>query len=816
MVTTPGFRSSGWWLVAMIVLGVLGYLDLSRVQRTRTVSRLEMEPRAADPHTPTGYAGNQRQFVVPERNPESYQWIAHTQEALAEGKTRLRHSTFDNWPEGRPVHTPSLYRWYLAAFARTHHAVVGSPVGQSVEWAALLTGPLLRCIALLALLVYTGRRFGALASALFALGWLCLFPFSVTFLAGQPDAADLARVLALGSVLLLAGTLHPGEGAPASHQSRRAFILSGILAGAGLWLTQSLVVPVIVGVGLGALAARVRSGKGATSTDGSAVMPMPWLSWGIAGAVTVLLGFFADNGFAPPSTWVLEALHPLYALSWFGLAVLLDLAMRSPFRQVRWRWARAFAGLTALLSLPVALWLAKNPGFLLKGPLDHRLHGLSDSPAATSLAAWISLSPPLPALVVILLPLLLAAACAAMLRGTKTEIREHRGLLVCLGAVLLTAGWACFRIRGWSTAGMLVLPLLALAGNRLSQATLSNARRNAWLAVLGLLLLPGLLLTSVSATKGGADQLTEKDAEALLERRLARWLRARMGAEDVCVLASPGLSASLAYFGGIRVIASPYPENQHGFQTAVRIASSTSPDEAQALASGRRLTHIALASWSPELSAMALLKPREGDAPSLIDQLENWLPPRWLRPVAYRLPSVEGLPDHTLALFEVVELQDQATALARLAEYFAEMGQMKQALAVVGTLIHHFPEDTGGAAARAQVAAAQRDRPEFSEAVRVLLRGYSQPEIDALDWERRVSVALVLAQAQRAEAARATLQACLSEVDEARLRSLSPAALYRLILAARTMGLGFEEMPLYPRALEMLPPEMQAAVSPAR
>ena len=188
----------------------------------------------------------------------------------------------------------------------------------------------------------------------------------------------------------------------------------------------------------------------------------------------------------------------------------------------------------------------------------------------------------------------------------------------------------------------------------------------------------------------------------------------------------------------------------------------------------------------------------------------------YLRPVAYRLPSVEGLPDHTLALFEVVELQDQATALARLAEYFAEMGQMKQALAVVGTLIHHFPEDTGGAAARAQVAAAQRDRPEFSEAVRVLLRGYSQPEIDALDWERRVSVALVLAQAQRAEAARATLQACLSEVDEARLRSLSPAALYRLILAARTMGLGFEEMPLYPRALEMLPPEMQAAVSPAR
>jgi hypothetical protein len=535
-----------------------------------------------------------------------------------------------------------------------------------------------------------------------------------------------------------------------------------------------------------------------------------------AGSATTLLGVFADNGFAPPSTWVLEAIHPLYALSWFGLALLLDLAVGTPPRPAPWRWVGGFAGLLALLSLPLAQWLTKSPGFLLKGPLDHRLHGLADSPAAASLADWSTLAPQLPVLVVSLLPLLLAAACVGLLRSKKFEPGESTAPLVALGAVVLTAGWACFRLRGWSTAGMLVLPLLALAGAGLTRGTLSPGRRGAWLAALGLLLLPGLLLTGVSTLKGGAERVTEKDAEALIERRLARWLQARMGSDGACVLASPGLSASLAYFGGIRVLASPYPENQHGFQAAVRIASSTSPDEAQALASGRELTHIALASWSPELSTMARLKPKEGDAPSLIDQLENWMPPRWLRPVAYHLPSVEGLPDHTLALFEVVELQDQPTALARLAEYFAEMGRMKEALAVVGSLIHHFPGDAGGAAARAQVAAAQRDRAEFSEAVRVLLRDYSQPDIDALDWERRVSIGLVLAQAQRAEPARATLGACLAEMNEANLRSLSPAALYRLILAARTMALGFEEAPLYPRAVHMLPPEMQAAVTGSR
>ena len=248
MTALPTWLHRPWWLVSLAVLCTLVFIDWRRIERVRHVTGLEAEALSTDSSSPTGYAGGVRQLVVPERNVESYQWIAQTQQALADKTLRLRRTTLDNWPEGRDVRTPSPYRWYLSVLARIHHAATALPLGQSVEWAAVFAGPVLRFLSLLVLLAFTARHFGVLAAALFALGWLGCFPFSVTFLAGQPDAADLARVLALLALLALVAAAAKPDPQPDSKPVRRLFVLSAVAGGVGLWLSVQHLAPVLLGV----------------------------------------------------------------------------------------------------------------------------------------------------------------------------------------------------------------------------------------------------------------------------------------------------------------------------------------------------------------------------------------------------------------------------------------------------------------------------------------------------------------------------------------------------------------------------------------
>jgi hypothetical protein len=79
-----------------------------------------------------------------------------------------------------------------------------------------------------------------------------------------------------------------------------------------------------------------------------------------------------------------------------------------------------------------------------------------------------------------------------------------------------------------------------------------------------------------------------------------------------------------------------------------------------------------------------------------------------------------------------------------------------------------------------------------------------------LPWDRRVSLAVVLAQDNQLDAARAQARRCLADVNERRLRSLSPGSLYRLLVLSHEFGFTIDDPRLRALALDLLPAEMRA------
>src|SRR4051812_46384220 len=126
--------SSRTWLFTLVgACGFLLWTDLAHVRRIEYISGLAEPPVAVDATTPTGYAGGMRRLIVPEHNNDSYQWLAQTQQMLAEKEWRVRHVSYDNAPFGREVRTPSAYRWWLGLVAWCDHSVSGRPLGLAVE-----------------------------------------------------------------------------------------------------------------------------------------------------------------------------------------------------------------------------------------------------------------------------------------------------------------------------------------------------------------------------------------------------------------------------------------------------------------------------------------------------------------------------------------------------------------------------------------------------------------------------------------------------------------------------------------------------------
>ena len=810
------------WIFALLApLGFLLWLNSARLHRVDYVTNLVETGVAVDPASPTGYAGGGRQLIVPEHNNDSYQWIVQTQQMLARSEWRVRHVSYDNAPIGRTVLTPSPYRWWLGLMAEIDHWASGRPPGLSVEYAARLADPVLHALFLLGAVIFVTGRFGLLPGGLFSIALVTMFPLGGAFLPGQPDGDGLVLLWALGSVLLLQAGVRPRrataprseEGPPVSAHTPRWFLAGGVAGGIGLWVDVTRTLPVLAGIALGGVLAAWSARR--TIKSGSAGMAqatLPWRHWALGGAVTSLVAYLVEYSPAHLGTLQLREVHPLYGLAWLGLGELLArfTAGRPPAASGRnWR-GLATVGLAvlAVAAVPVVLVMTGSRDLFTVDPAATRLTNLAGGPIAPNLWAWIRHDGFTLAAVATTLPLLLLVPAVWLFGRRGTDWPSRAMLALGLGPGAVALGFACFQLHWWTALDAVLLALLVAVTAALGRAFGSGPGR--WVGAVGALLVlaPGAALLADKARTDRHEAVTESDVESLIERDLARWLARQAGPDGAVVLAPPNLTTSFIFHGGLAGLGTPYWDNKDGLLASMHIAGASSPDEAQTVARARNLSYIVVPSWDNFLDEYA----RQGAAQvehTLMASLHRWLPPRWLRPVPYHLPKVAGFEGQSVAIFQVVEVQDNATALSHLAEYFVEMDMIGQAASVADTLEHSFPADLGAAVARALVARAAGDTPAFGRALEDVQTLLSRGDGENLSWDRRVSLAIALVEGRHFDAAREQVRRCLAEMDEPRLRSLTTVSLHRLQVMSRGFSLEIGEARLRELAQQLLPVELR-------
>jgi len=773
------------WLA--LVVASCAFVGWSASRQSERVGRIsELVPGApADARSPTGYARGMRNLLLPERGTAGQAWIMDVQAMAAKGSWQATHADYDNAPEGRAVHGASPYRWWLRLLAG------GS--GHAVEKAALIANPVLHALLCLGLGGLIAWRFGPPAGGLFAAALAATFPFNMAFAAGQPDDHGLflgANLLSL--ILLLCGGWSDGR----VRRPAVWFALAGAAGGLGLWLDAGSQLVAVGAVTLGALTA-IGLGRG---TQGASPTPLPWRHWAAGAAVVAIAGWWLEGRPGGLAGGTLDTVHPLLVIAWIGLAEMLMSLQR--WRQSPAQRKRLIPAAAAIVvAAGILIWLAARHGVPASfGPEGSVLGAFT---TASSLAGWFGAGGTGFPLLAALLPGLIFAAAIGAGRG---NLRQQPARLLLLGAGVVLLMLSFFNLRWW---GLLDVALLALLVSALT-APLGGLGALGWRSAMAVLLLPGAVLAWPRNTAGS--ELSPDEARLLIERDLAQWLATRTPPGAI-VYASPVLSGSLCYYGGLRVVASPYPGNGDGLALAARIASITSADEAQALFERRGIRYIVLTDSDRVLDELARMG-AEAPERSLIALLRQWLPPRWLRPVPYQMPAIGGLEGDSVAVFEVVEPQENVIALSRLAEYFAEVGRLDLAAAVGDALEQNFPQDAGAMIARIQVAFARGETRMVGRIVPALLPAIADGRDEDLPWERRANLAVVLAQVKQADQARQQLAFCLEEADPERLRSLGTLTLYRLLALARAYDMKFTDPALHAMALELLPEEFRAKFNP--
>lgn len=794
----------------MLVCAVffVGWAGHRRMQRVETVTQTDAADAVIDPASPTGYTGGKRWLIAPEQAARSYQWIAETEQMLAQHTWRVRRIDYENAPFGRDVHAASAGHWWLALLAWADHAASGRPLPAAVEHAALWADPLLQLLLLAVTTWFVARQFGGWAAALFAAGMAVLYPFAGGFLPGAPDDRGLARMLALWSVLPLLAAVAGGRAAaltdPAQSRTRtrKLFLLGGAAGGLGLWLGIGGETPVLAGLALGGAVA-MGLGRGALA-------PLPWRWWALGGAATSLVAYLVEY-FPAPMSFQLEVNHPLFGVAWLGLGELL--AQGDAWRiegKFAWSARRALSLLLAVIAmaaLPAAMrWTGtRSPwsGDLASG----RLTFLPNGAVADSFWSWIVRDGLTAAAFATCVPLVLALPAFWLLARRRTGAGPRAALALALGPVLVAVPLAWRQLAWWNALDALLLAAVIAVTVALAAP---GARRLAWgwTLLAGLAWLPGIFqLWPLPAGNGIA--FTRLELQGLINRELAHWLADR--AAGATVFTPPDLTASLGFHGGLRGIGTANWENRDGLQATVRLATATTADEAQNLIRQRGIRFLVLPSWDQDLDAFARWTLRNPED-AFIMALHHCALPPWLRPLPYPLPQIAGFENQSVVVLEVTDETNRAAALSRLAEYFVETGQMDLATAT-GELLQRYPAFLGALIALAEVDKARADADGFARTLAAITGGLDNGLDRRLPWDRRVSLATVLALGGRDDLAREQVRQCLAEIDAARIRSLTIGSLYHLQTLARAYGLPIADPGLRALALRLLPAELRARLA---
>jgi hypothetical protein len=888
-------RSTAVWVGALaLALALLGADSARRLggvelaTDTPMGARLEPEPDAA---SPSGYRWGQHRLLLTQT--DGYQWLLQTEHASESGALRVRATDDDGAPVGREVHWAGFMRWWVQGVAgayRLTHAEMTVP--QSLERVAPWANAALLAVLLLLLTPLVAASLGAVPAGLLALGSVTVFPFYDFFGVGYLDHHGVAAMSCLASVLFLvaggAGWVRGateaearapaeraiGEALPEPRVARVWFVLSGLAGAVGLWVSAASIVPVLIGIGLGALASGVAA-RGAPARAAWLLDPRLFRLWGVTGAagsfVLYLLEYFpGDMGMR------LEVNHPLYALAFLGagdlLARVIPVAAGRTTKVAE--WARGQAGwlaadLALVLALPMVILVTGESTFRLTDPflfilhdryivefLDLRAWTLSRTPR--SIAGELSLVPLVAMPVAALLwpsglaargrvawralLVLLVAASAAYAFVFVLGLTRGNVAVALLGAAAAVGVW--FALPLSEGAPELAPPLrsaLVLAATPALLLLLVGLAQMRWLGIAAALWLGALVATvavlirsrhPMIRTGAGRAAAGALAAAVLLvaplfsmrgpfqpsrvdtvARDVSLWLRRRMGDERGVVLAAPGVTTQMIWFGGFRGIGTLYWENLDGLRASRAIYGATDPDSTRALLQRYGVTHVVFYGWDGGLEQLRLsataagLDP--GDARGLLDVIEQGtrtndftaLPP-WLVPLPYMPPTVAGYAHPVVKVFEVADDGSPELALVRLARIYQLFGDQRMEPTLTRAL--ELGPSVAGLAMMAQLQHVREERAAFAATIARL--SVELERAQAVELGDRIEAAMAFGLAGDAAAVTREVELVLTQADEERLRRLSLDRLALLVDVSRRLGLDRTHAETLALAQRLLPP----------
>lgn len=827
------FKRRPWVIALAAALALVAGDSSRRIRHADWVSSLYgvmVDPPAVDPSSPTGYSLGRRNLILPDAGEDGYQWIMQTQAMLAHGPWRVRHVNYDNAPYGRDTYWASAFRWWIALIAWIEHEVSGRPLGIAVEQAALLANPVLLVLLLLGLTPVVARRFGVPATCLLALGLVTVYPFNLYFAADYPDHHGILEACGMLTVLFLlagGGGIVRGAGdesdqvAPADRvingwladrrSARRWFIASAVAGGVGLWVSAASEVPVLLGVGLGALAA----GWLGRSTAGRPWHRDPelWRLWGIAGCTASIAAYLIEF-FPSHLGFRLEVNHPLYGLAWLGGGEFIcrwfrmtgDGGLVPNRRDVR----GALLAAAAVAVLPVTIALTKSETFLVANRFVWML-GTEYIAEGQSLARYLarngsnlfSLAQCLPLLLIVApWPLLLARGV-----GRVWKAQLALGLAPALLFLVLTGR----EIRWWGLEYGMLFAVLAMVLVVVARSSAGRRTVGIWTAACGLLLVPGAV--KLVRGMGQARTLDLQDVHRLAVRDVAQWLRLRVGRKPAIVASTPATTNHLIYYGGLRGLGTFYWENTTGFKHAAAIFSASTPAKARALLRRYEVSYLVLLSWDPFTDSFVRFyrdlppnapMPRQAFVPNLL--AGQGVPP-WLRLIPYPLPRNPALKGQSVLVFEVVPPQSPEAVDVHMADYLVEMNRLEAARRYEAAL-ERYPDSLPALAMLAYLEGKSRETDRFGATLSRIVERLPGAAAK-LDLEDRIRLAFVLAAGRRTDLAKDQLERCMAQLDEHRLRQLTIGSLRDFLVLSERLDVPIPGAKLRRLAITLLPPFMR-------
>ena len=567
----------------------------------------------------------------------------------------------------------------------------------------------------------------------------------------------------------------------------------------------------ILGVGIGGIVAAIIARRGSQGGQTNPSEALPWVTWAGSGAATTLAAFLCEYFPSHLGSWKLQAIHPLYGLAWLGWGQLLATATlyikrgRSASRTRE--AASALLAVAAIAGLATAMWRTHSFEFLFSDTSMHKLTRLPngvESKNLFTLVAQIGLSP---LVLCVTMPALLMGPALWLLFRRATNMRTRTEIAIAMGPVCAALVLALLRLNWWIIFDAALVALIATVASALYLRESPQFFRPVWFLLAAAASVLGAMKAWPQVQAKDRNGLNRSEVVGLIERDLARWLVLHAPRGGGVVLAPTDVTMALYYYGGVRGLGTLDWDNRDGLQAVIRIVSATTFDEAVDLVDRHGIDLIVIPSWDVQLDTFANIGLGRLSG-TFVDGLHRWILPPWLRPVPYPLPVIKGFEEQSVLVLIKTEDQSDALLMSRVADYLVETDRLSMASSASNAL-KRFPADIGATVARGEVQNALGDTDDFSHAMDSLLPSLKGEKERTLPWDRRVNLAVALAQSRHLDRAREEMQKCLADLDEDKLRFLTPGALYRFEVLGNILGMEIADPRLHELAIDLLPKEIE-------